>query len=149
MELIFSGISLISNNGLCCLLLKFKRLFSLIRKVSYSLLISISNPLIFLESEDLSYNKVLGKNPFSLMISLFGHLMDQVEKGDIAIGKLAAKYRNVKLNLYYTPTKLTENALIFNKHLMEQWWKQGYEYAESKHSEGQTMDQSPKIETIQ
>lgn len=103
---------------------------------------------IILESEDLSYNKVLGKNPFSLMISLFGHLMDQVEKGDIAIGKLAAKYRNVKLNLYYTPTKLTENALIFNKHLMEQWWKQGYEYAESKHSEGQTMDQSPNIETI-
>jgi NTE family protein len=101
---------------------------------------------IILESEDLSYSKVLGKNPFSLMISLFGHLMDQVEKGDIAIGKLAAKYRNVKLNLYYTPTKLTENALIFNKHLMEQWWKQGYEYAEAKHSEGQTMDQSPNIE---
>jgi NTE family protein len=103
---------------------------------------------IILESEDLSYSKVLGKNPFSLMISLFGHLMDQVEKGDIAIGKLAAKYRNVKLNLYYTPTKLTENALIFNKHLMEQWWKQGYEYAEAKHSEGQTMDQSPNIEII-
>jgi|TARA_R110002012_G_scaffold167716_3_gene331157 NTE family protein len=101
---------------------------------------------IILESEDLSYNKILGKNPFSLMISLFSHLMDQVEKGDIAIGKLAAKYRNVKLNLYYTPTKLTENSLIFNKYLMEQWWQQGFEYAESKHMEGETMDQSPNIE---
>lgn len=101
---------------------------------------------IVLESEDLAYNKVLGKNPFSLMISLFGHLMDQVEKGDIAIGKLAADYRNVKLNLYFTPTKLTENSLIFNKHLMELWWQQGYEYAESKFETGQTMDQSEALE---
>lgn len=102
---------------------------------------------IVLESEDLAYNKILGKNPFSLMISLFGHLMDQVEKGDIAIGKLAAKHRNVKLNLYYTPTKLTENALIFNKHLMEQWWQQGFEYAKSKHDLGQTMDQSDSLDS--
>ncbi|WP_375239225.1 patatin family protein [Aurantibacter sp.] len=101
---------------------------------------------IVLESEDLAYNKVLGKNPFSLMINLFGHLMDQVEKGDIAIGKLAAKHRNVKLNLYYTPTKLTENALIFNKHLMEQWWQQGFDYAETKHAKGQTMDESESLE---
>jgi predicted patatin/cPLA2 family phospholipase len=88
---------------------------------------------IVLESENLEYNKVLGKNPFSLMINLFGHLLDQVEKGDIAIGKLAAKHRNVKLNLYYTPTKLTENSLIFNKKLMEEWWLQGYLYAHGKY----------------
>ncbi len=88
---------------------------------------------IVLESENLEYNKVLGKNPFSLMINLFGHLLDQVEKGDIAIGKLAAKHRNVKLNLYYTPTKLTENSLIFNKKLMEEWWLQGYLYAQGKY----------------
>lgn len=88
---------------------------------------------IVLESENLEYNKVLGKNPFSLMINLFGHLLDQVEKGDIAIGKLAAKHRNVKLNLYYTPTKLTENSLIFNKKLMEEWWLQGYLYAQDKY----------------
>ena len=60
------------------------------------------------------------------MISLFGHLLDQVEKHDITIGKLAAKNKNVNLNLYYTPTKLTENSLIFNKSLMESWWEQGY-----------------------
>ena len=100
---------------------------------------------IILESENLEYNKVLGKNPFSLMINLFGHLSDQVEKGDIAIGRLAAKHRNVKLNLYFTPTKLTENSLIFNKQLMETWWQQGYHYAESKHAIGQPMDQSEKF----
>ena len=88
---------------------------------------------IVLESENLEYNKVLGKNPFSLLINLFGHLIDQVEKGDIAIGKLAARHRNVKLNIYYTPTKLTENSLVFNKKLMEKWWLEGYLYAQKKH----------------
>ncbi len=90
---------------------------------------------IVLESEGLQQQKVLGKNPFSLMISLFGHLLDQIEKHDITIGKLAAKNKNVNLNLYYTPTKLTENSLIFSKPLMESWWKQGYNYAKKKHSE--------------
>lgn len=87
---------------------------------------------IVLESENMEYNKVLGKNPFSLMISLFGYLLDQVEKGDISIGKLAAKHRDVKLNIYYTPTKLTENSLIFNRELMMQWWEEGFNYAQAK-----------------
>jgi len=88
---------------------------------------------IVLESENLEYNKVLGKNPFSLLINLFGHLIDQVEKGDIAIGKLAARHKSVKLNIYYTPTKLTENSLVFNKRLMEKWWLEGFLYAQKKH----------------
>lgn len=87
---------------------------------------------IVLESEQMEHNKVLGKNPFSLMINLFGHLLDQVEKSDIIIGKLAAIQDNVKLNLYYTPTKLTENSLIFSKRLMTKWWKEGFDYAKLK-----------------
>ncbi|EDP70006.1 hypothetical protein FBALC1_10752 [Flavobacteriales bacterium ALC-1] len=89
---------------------------------------------VVLESESLNKQKILGKNPFSLMINLFGHLMDQVERNDIVIGKLAAKNKDVKLNLYYTPTTLTENSLIFSKRLMEKWWQQGYDHAEQKHS---------------
>jgi len=69
------------------------------------------------------------------LLNLFSHLLDQVEKHDITIGKLAAKNKDVKLNLYYTPSKLTENSLIFNKKLMISWWKQGYNYAKKKHSE--------------
>ena len=88
---------------------------------------------IVLESESMEHNKVLGKNPFSLMINLFGHLLDQVEKNDITIGKLAAKTKNANLNLYYTPTRLTENSLIFSKRLMVKWWNEGYQYAKSKH----------------
>lgn len=88
---------------------------------------------VVLEAESLGKQKVLGKNPFSLMISLFGHLLDQIERNDIIIGKLAAMNKNVKLNLYYTPTSLTENSLIFSKRLMEMWWQQGYDYAEQRH----------------
>lgn len=90
---------------------------------------------IVLESENMSTQKVLGKNPFSLMLNLFGHLLDQVEKNDITIGKLAARNKGVKLNLYYTPTQLTENSLIFSKRLMVKWWSQGYEYAKMKHED--------------
>jgi predicted patatin/cPLA2 family phospholipase len=88
---------------------------------------------IILEAENLEHNKVLGKNPFSLMINLFGFLLDQVEYHDIVEGKLAALNKKVKLNTYYTPTKLTENSLVFNKKLMAEWWQQGFEHAKEKH----------------
>lgn len=89
---------------------------------------------IVLEAENMGKQRVLGKNPFSLMMNLFGHLLDQVERNDIVIGKLAAKNKDVKLNLYYTPVSLTENSLIFSKRLMEKWWQQGYDYAQEKHT---------------
>ncbi len=89
---------------------------------------------IILESENMEQQKILGQNPFSLMLNLFGHLLDQVEKNDITIGKLAAKNRGVNLNLYYTPSKLTENSLIFNKKLMLDWWDRGHNYAKKKHN---------------
>ncbi|WP_194767634.1 patatin family protein [Tamlana sp. I1] len=95
---------------------------------------------IILESENMQYNKVLGKNPYSLMLNLFGHLLDQVERSDIIIGKLAAKNRDVKLNLYYTPSRLTENSLIFNKKLMTDWWDKGYEYAKAKCHEARSNE---------
>ena len=87
---------------------------------------------IILESEKMEHNKVLGKNPFSLMLSIYGFAIDQIEYHDVSEGKLAAEHRGVKLNLYYTPTRLTENSLIFNKKLMTNWWYQGFRYAEDK-----------------
>ena len=87
---------------------------------------------IILEAENMEYNKVLGKNPFSLMMNLYSFVLDQVEYHDVIEGKLAALNKNVKLNIYYTPTKLTENSLVFNKKLMKEWWKQGYDYAATR-----------------
>ncbi|UPT70214.1 MAG: patatin-like phospholipase family protein [Flavobacterium sp. JAD_PAG50586_2] len=88
--------------------------------------------VVILETEMQMTPKSVGKNPFSLMIDLFQTLLNQVEKHDITIGKLAANNKNVKLNLYYTPTNLTNNALIFNKEKMKIWWQQGYDYAKNK-----------------
>lgn len=82
---------------------------------------------IILEAENMEHQKVLGKNPFSLMVDMFGFIIDQIEFHNIAEGKLAALHKDVKLNLFYTPTKLTENALIFDKTLMKNWWKRGYD----------------------
>ena len=87
---------------------------------------------IILETEAFTYRKSIGKNPFSLMVDLFDGILDQVEKKDIALGKLSAKHNGVVLNLYHTPTKLTDNSLVFNKKQMSNWWKQGYEYAKKK-----------------
>lgn len=88
--------------------------------------------VIILETEVQTSPRRIGKNPFSLMVDLFQTLLNQVEKHDITIGKLSAKNKNVKLNLYYTPIQLTDNALVFNKEKMKQWWAQGYEYAKNK-----------------
>jgi NTE family protein len=88
--------------------------------------------VVILETEVQLQPRTMGKNPFSLMIDLFQTLLIQVEKHNITIGKLAAKNKNVKLNLFYTPTQLTDNALIFNHEKMKEWWHKGYEYAQNK-----------------
>ncbi len=92
--------------------------------------------VIILDSEKEKRNNVIGKNAFSLMMSLFSTLLTQIEKNDIVIGKLASKNKNVKLNLFYTPTTLTDNPLVFDKEQMQQWWQQGFEYAKEKISLG-------------
>ncbi|MBW4361760.1 patatin-like phospholipase family protein [Flavobacterium taihuense] len=88
--------------------------------------------VIILETEITLTKTTLGKNPFSLMIDLFLFSLDQLGKHDVSIGKLSATNHNVKLNLYYTPTKLTNNALIFNQKKMKKWWQLGFLYAQNK-----------------
>lgn len=94
---------------------------------------------IILKAENMEHNKVLGKNPFSLMMNLFGFMLDQVENHDVREGKLASIQRQVKLNLYYTPIQLTENSLIFNKKLMTQWWQDGFQYAKNKTADNKVV----------
>lgn len=90
---------------------------------------------IILETEVNQINRIPAKNPFSLMLDVFGFMLEHVEKHNITIGKLSAKHQDVKLNLYYTPTVLTTNSLVFDKYLMSEWWKQGYAYAHEKESQ--------------
>ena len=88
--------------------------------------------VIILETEKPMVPVKIGRNPFSLMINLFVTLLNQIEKHNITIGKLSANSKNIKLNLYYTPVELTNNALVFSKVKMKEWWNDGYQYAQNK-----------------
>ena len=90
---------------------------------------------IILETEVTQFNKLPANNPFSLLFDVFDFMLTHVEKHNITIGKLAANNKNVKLNLYYTPTVLTTNSLVFDEKLMRKWWKSGFNYAKSKQEE--------------
>jgi predicted patatin/cPLA2 family phospholipase len=87
---------------------------------------------IILETEVTQINRMPSKNPFSLLFDVFDFMLAHVERHNITIGKLAARNKNVKLNLYYTPTILTTNSLVFDETLMRKWWKSGFKYAKSK-----------------
>lgn len=91
--------------------------------------------VIILETEVDQLNRLPSKNPFSLITNIFSFMFSQVERHNVAIGKLQAVHDNVQLNLYYTPTVLTTNSLVFDKKLMAQWWQYGYRYAKNHQEE--------------
>lgn len=91
--------------------------------------------VIILETEVAYYNRLPSRNPFSLLTNMHAYMLDRVEKQNIRIGKLVATQRNVVINLYYTPTVLTTNSLVFNKKEMSKWWESGYKYAKKKNVE--------------
>jgi len=90
---------------------------------------------IILETELTQLNRMPAKNPFALLFDVQDFMMDHVEKHNITIGKLSAKHQDVKLNLYYTPTVLTTNSLVFDQKAMKKWWGSGYTYAKKKNEE--------------
>ncbi|MGY5353962.1 patatin-like phospholipase family protein [Wenyingzhuangia sp. IMCC45467] len=89
--------------------------------------------VIILDTEMKLVANVHAKNPFALISDVIDFTLEQVSKHNVSIGKLASHYNNVQLNLYYTPTILTSNSLIFDKELMTEWWEDGYAYAKNKH----------------
>jgi predicted patatin/cPLA2 family phospholipase len=65
----------------------------------------------------------------SKMIKLF-LVSRKKEDTDLSkLHKLIDDDREVKLNLYYTPRKMTNNPYIFDSETMKNWWLEGYEYA--------------------
>jgi NTE family protein len=91
--------------------------------------------VIILETEVTYYNKLPSRNVFSLLTNMHSFMLDRVEKQNIRIGKFVASNSDAIINLYYTPTVLTTNSLIFDKKLMSQWWESGFKYAKQKNSE--------------
>ncbi|WP_124979976.1 patatin-like phospholipase family protein [Nonlabens xiamenensis] len=91
--------------------------------------------VIILETEVTYYNNLPSKNPFALLSNLHNFMMDRIEKQNITIGKYTANNHDAIINLYYTPTVLTTNSLIFKKEKMSSWWKSGFDYAAHKNKE--------------
>jgi NTE family protein len=71
-------------------------------------------------------------NIFDVARRTISMMMNEISKNDKQIGLLKAKDKDVKINIYQLPTKLTDNALLFNKNKMLEWWDFGYRFAKSK-----------------
>jgi len=65
------------------------------------------------------------KNVLQLFMRVSGIMHKEISKDDISIGRLKAKDKDVKINVYYTPYMLAENSLMFDKKVMEDWWNLG------------------------
>lgn len=91
--------------------------------------------VIVLETEVTNYNRLPSKNVFSLITNMHEYMMDRVEKQNIKIGKYVAGHHDAIINLYYTPTVLTTNSLIFDKQMMQKWWEVGFKYAQDRNAD--------------
>lgn len=91
--------------------------------------------VVVLHTEVNHLNRMSSKNPFDLITTIFGFMLDRIENQNIRIGKFVANQKDAIINFYYTPTVLTTNSLIFNKERMTLWWKRGYLYAKNKNEE--------------
>lgn len=91
--------------------------------------------VVVLHTEVNYMNRMPSRNPFELLTTMLSFILDRIENQNIRIGKLVANQNNAIINLYYTPTILTTNSLIFDKVKMTLWWKRGYLYAKNKNEE--------------
>ena len=91
--------------------------------------------VVVLHTEVNYLNRMPSRNPFELLTSMMSFVFDRIENQNIRIGKFVANQNNAIINLYYTPTILTTNSLIFDKKKMTLWWKRGYLYAKNKNEE--------------
>ena len=91
--------------------------------------------VVVLHTEVNYMNRMPSRNPFELLTTMLSFILDRIENQNIRIGKLVANQKNAIINLYYTPTILTTNSLIFDKDKMTLWWKRGYLYAKNKNDE--------------
>ncbi len=90
---------------------------------------------IILQTETTTFNRMPSLNAFSLLTNMFAFMLDRIESQNVRIGKFVATNQNAIINLYYTPTVLTTNSLIFEKLKMTQWWQSGFNFAKFKDDE--------------
>lgn len=82
------------------------------------------------------YAKEKITNDTQLQIRTMNLLLDKLCEEDLNLTRLTDfANKNIRINIYYTNTKLTDNSLIFDKNEMRKWLKQGYDYAKNNKQE--------------
>ncbi|MDG1950441.1 MAG: patatin-like phospholipase family protein [bacterium] len=69
------------------------------------------------------------KNVLHLANKLLRMMQRKISKYNVEIAQLNANKKDVKINIIYTPYRLAENSLLFDKEQMLKWWEEGYEFA--------------------
>ncbi len=85
--------------------------------------------VIMLRTEQRVRNAEKIRNSFHGLMRVLDFMQYEVSRDDIQLAKVKATGKSVKLNLYYTPRRLTNNPLIFDPESMSKWWEEGYESA--------------------
>lgn len=80
-------------------------------------------------------NRMKSANAIDLLFNIFDFLLDQTTASKLELSKLRSTINKVKINVYHTPDKLTEDSLIFNTKRMQRWWMEGRAYARKVKSE--------------
>lgn len=78
-----------------------------------------------LNSTSKNYGRI--KDVFDHFMRVISSMHRELSNDDVTIGKLKASNKDVVINLYYMPYKLTENSLLFNAKSMNKWWDLGKE----------------------
>ncbi len=94
--------------------------------------------VIVLRPEQPDNSKWEANNMFDVLMRTIDMMQDGISQSNVLTAQLNATIKDVKLRIRYTPYKLTDNSLIFNKEQMTKWWNEGYEW-------GRKDNQSCKI----
>jgi predicted patatin/cPLA2 family phospholipase len=68
------------------------------------------------------------KNVFNVFMRIIDVMNIEISRDDILVGSLSGEQKEITMNFYYTPYKLTKNSIIFNKEDMLKWWELGYNF---------------------
>jgi predicted patatin/cPLA2 family phospholipase len=104
--------------------------------------------VIILKEEEPKFEVEYLRNLLHGILTEIDMMHNELSKDDVQIGKLIAKDKDVVLNIYYTPRKLTNNSLVFDKEIMTGWWEEGYKYAKGNNVKSYRMVKGGKARLI-
>ena len=65
-------------------------------------------------------------NVLELLNKVIDSMMSEISRDDVSMSKLQGSDKDIEINFYFMPEKLTDNSLMFDKEVMNGWWDMGY-----------------------